>query len=109
MAAFAAPAPSRLANLKVLVAEDDPEVAQSLDLYLQLFSCRVDIAVDGSEALERAVKGRYDVIVLDLSLPRMDGLAVCKGVRQQKVFTLILMLTARASEGDKVIGLGAGA
>jgi two-component system OmpR family response regulator len=104
-----ASAPSRLANLRVLVAEDDPEVAQSLELYLQLFGCRVDVAADGSIALERAVKGGYDLILLDLTLPRVDGLALCKTVRQQQVFTPILILTARASESDKVLGLGAGA
>ena len=100
---------SRMTNLRVLVAEDDPDVAQALDLYLRLFDCHVDIAPDGTQALNRAVNGRYDLIVLDLNLPRLDGLAVCKAVRQQQVFTPILMLTARASEGDKVIGLGAGA
>jgi DNA-binding response OmpR family regulator len=102
-------APSRLSNLRVLVAEDDPQVAQSLELYLQLFGCRVDVAADGSIALEQAVKGGYDLILLDLTLPRVDGLAVCKTVRQQQVFTPILMLTARASESDKVLGLSAGA
>ena len=98
-----------MTNLRVLVVEDDPEVAQALHLYLQLLSWRVDLAADGSQALERAVSGRYDVIVLDLSLPCLDGLAVCKAVRKQQVFTPILVLTARASEGDKVIGLNAGA
>jgi DNA-binding response OmpR family regulator len=98
-----------LANIRVLVAEDDPEVAQSLDLYLQLLSCRVDVAADGAQALDRAVHGNYDLILLDLSLPRVDGLMVCQTVRQQRVFTPILMLTARASEGDKVMGLNAGA
>jgi DNA-binding response OmpR family regulator len=98
-----------LSNLRVLVAEDDPQVAQSLELYLQLFGCRVDVAADGSIALEQAVKGGYDLILLDLTLPRVDGLAVCKTVRQQQVFTPILMLTARASESDKVLGLSAGA
>jgi DNA-binding response OmpR family regulator len=109
MASIASLEPSPLTRLRVLVAEDDAGVAESLDLYLQLFSCRVDVASDGSEALKRAVSGHYDLILLDLSLPTMDGLLVCKAVRQQQVFTPILMLTARASEGDKVIGLGAGA
>ena len=109
MAFPAASQQPRLTNLRVLVAEDDPEVAQSLDLYLQLLDCRVDIARDGSQAVERAVNGEYDLIVLDLTLPRMDGLTVCRTVRKQQVFTPILVLTARASEGDKVIGLDAGA
>jgi two-component system, OmpR family, alkaline phosphatase synthesis response regulator PhoP len=100
---------SPLTQTRILVAEDDPAVAESLNLYLQLFSCEVDIASDGCEALERAVAGRYDLIVLDLSLPKMDGLLVCQAIRRQQVLTPILMLTARASEGDKVVGLGAGA
>lgn len=100
---------SRLSNIRVLVAEDDPEVAQSLDLYLQLFSCQVEIASCGSQALQRAVQGGFDVIVLDLGLPGIDGLSVCQAVRRQRVLTPILMLTARASEGDRVIGLDAGA
>ena len=98
-----------LTNVRVLIAEDDPEVAQSLDLFLQLLSCRVDIASDGSQALDRAVRGNYDLIVLDVSLPVFDGLAVCKTIRRREIFTPILMLTARASEGDKVIGLNSGA
>jgi DNA-binding response OmpR family regulator len=109
---MASPAPpnlSRLNNLRVLVAEDDPEVAQSLDLYLQLFSCKVEIAPDGSQALQRALQGKFDLIVLDLNLPGMDGLSVCQTVRRQRVLTPILMLTARVSESDRVIGLQSGA
>jgi DNA-binding response OmpR family regulator len=100
---------SRLTNLRVLVAEDDAEVAESLDLYLQLFGCNVDIAVDGQQALQRAIKGSYDLILLDVNLPFMDGLLVCRSLRQQQVFTPILMLSARASESDKVTGLTVGA
>lgn len=100
---------SSLTNLRVLVAEDDADVAEALDLYLRLFSWKVDVAMDGRQALALAVEGSYDLIVLDLNLPSMDGLSVCKAVRQQHVFTPILMLTARASESDKVTGLGVGA
>lgn len=98
-----------LANVRVLIAEDDPQVAQSVELYLQLLNCQVDVAPSGSEALDRALGGDYDLILLDLSLPVLDGLAVCQSVRKQQIGTPILMLTARASEMDKVIGLNAGA
>jgi DNA-binding response OmpR family regulator len=98
-----------LTHVRVLIVEDDPEVAQAIHLYLQLLRCHVDLAADGSQAVDRAMKGEYDVIVLDLSLPMMDGLAVCRTIRQHQIFTPILMLTARASEGDRVLGLDAGA
>jgi two-component system, OmpR family, response regulator len=101
--------PNRARNLRVLLVEDDPEVAQAVHLYMQLLSCHVDHAIDGPQAVDRAVHGRYDAILLDLSLPLMDGLAVCRTLRQQQVFTPIIMLTARSSEGDKVIGFEAGA
>jgi DNA-binding response OmpR family regulator len=108
------PAPSRLEqnavrDLRVLIVEDDPEVAQAIELYLQLFSCRVDHAADGAQAVDRATTGRYDIILLDLSLPMMDGLEVCRTLRQQHIFTPIVVLTARTSEADKVIGFTCGA
>ena len=101
--------PGRVRNLRVLLVEDDPEVSQAVHLYLQLLSCRVEHAVDGAEALDRAVNGHYDVILLDLSLPVMDGLIVCRTLRRRRIFTPIIVLTARSSEGDKVSGFHAGA
>ena len=109
MASVATADHSRLSNVRVLLVEDDPEVAQAINLYLQLLRCRVDVAPDGAEAIQRASDGRYDIIVLDLSLPLLDGLSVCRTLRRQDVFTPVLMLTARASEGDRVMGLDAGA
>jgi len=106
---FRYPALFVMTQSRVLLAEDDAAIAESLELYLQLFSCRVDIAFNGPDALQQAVTGRYDLILLDLTLPGMDGLLVCQAIRRQQVFTPILMLTARASEADKVVGLGAGA
>lgn len=93
----------------MLLVEDDTEVAQGISLCLELLSCAVEHAPDGPQAVTRALSASYDVIMLDLSLPLMDGLAVCRTLRQQQVFTPILMLTARASDRDKVIGLEAGA
>lgn len=98
-----------VSSIRVLLVEDDPVVAEAIDLYLQLLSCQVDRAADAAMAMDRAIHGTYDVIVLDVSLPQMDGVSVCRAVRQRQVMTPILMLTARASEGDKVLGLGAGA
>lgn len=109
MASLADADGSLLCNVRVLLVEDDPEVAQAIHLYLQLLRCRVDLAPDGAEAMRRAIDGGYDVIVLDLSLPLLDGLSVCRTLRRRQVFTPVLMLTARASEGDRVMGLDAGA
>ena len=101
--ATAAPLP------RLLIAEDDPEIACVLDLHLTGLPCSVDVTDDGARALARAIEGGYDAIILDLSLPSLDGLAVCRSVRQQHVFTPILILTARADEVDRVVGLEAGA
>ena len=94
---------------RVLVVEDDPDIVRLLTLHLRDLPCRVDVAADGSQALEMAFGGGYDAIVLDIALPSLDGLTVCRTVRQQQVFTPILMLTARGTESDRVAGLQFGA
>jgi DNA-binding response OmpR family regulator len=94
---------------RVLVVEDDPDIAHLVELHLRDLPCDVDVARDGAAALD-AVRARpYDAIVLDIILPSLDGLAVCKAIRQQRIFTPILMLTARTTELDRVLGLELGA
>jgi DNA-binding response OmpR family regulator len=93
----------------VLVAEDDPDIAHLVDLHLRDLPCTVDIVQDGASALDAALARPYDAIVLDIMLPRGDGLAVCQAIRQQRVYTPILMLTARSTELDRVVGLELGA
>lgn len=93
----------------VLVVEDDAELGPALALVLSELPCIVDLVTDGPSALRRAHGQRYDVIVMDLSLPQMDGLAVCQSLRRQRQFMPILMLTARASEADRIVGLEVGA
>lgn len=94
---------------RVLLVEDDPETGQAVALLLSLLPSSVDLETDGAVALDRVRHTSYDAIVMDLSLPRMDGLALCQALRQQQQFMPILMLTARASEADRVVGLEVGA
>ncbi len=93
----------------VLVVEDDERVARILARGLVEAGNRVEVAHDGLDGLERALSGAFDIVVLDVLLPRMDGLAVCRQLRKQRIRTPILMLTARDSVPDKVKGLDAGA
>ncbi len=94
---------------RVLVVEDDADIAALLDEHLRDALCSVEVARDGVAGLGRALTSEYDAIVLDVSLPGIDGLSVCQLLRARGVFTPILMLTARTTELDKVLGLEAGA
>lgn len=94
---------------RVLVVEDDADLAWLLDEQLRDALCSVEVARDGVAGLGRALTSEYDAIVLDVSLPGIDGLSVCQLLRQRGVFTPILMLTARSTEVDKVLGFEAGA
>ncbi|MFN8522334.1 MAG: response regulator transcription factor [Chloroflexota bacterium] len=93
----------------VLVVEDDPRVGRLLQRALAEADHRVDLATDGEEGLQRAESGAYDLLVLDVMLPGLDGLEVARRLRRQRVQTPILMLTARDAVQDRVRGLDAGA
>jgi two-component system copper resistance phosphate regulon response regulator CusR len=95
--------------MRILVAEDDPLLARSLAKGLRERAHVVDIASDGEAALVQGVVNEYDAIVLDVMLPRRDGLDVARALRGREVQSPILMLTARDRVGDKVAGLDAGA
>lgn len=95
--------------MEVLVVEDDPRVARLVARALREAGHRVEVADDGAEALARAQSAAFDLIVLDVMLPEMDGLAVCRALREQRVRTPILLLTARDAVPDRVRGLDAGA
>ena len=82
----------------ILVIEDNEELAHLLDLHLRDLDCRVDLTYDGDAGLSKALSGAYDLIILDLMLPGTDGLDICRRVRMEKVYTPILMLTARGLE-----------
>lgn len=94
----------------VLVVEDDPDIAALLCLQLEEIGCVVEAVADGTRGLARVQESRrWDLIVLDLQLPGVDGLDICRRVRRDADYTPILMLTARAGESDRVLGLDSGA
>jgi two-component system OmpR family response regulator len=94
---------------KVLIVEDDGDIARLVALHLRDLQCECEICGDGALAMERARGEQYDLVVLDLMLPGLDGLSVCTGLRRQGRRLPILMLTAKSSETDRVIGLELGA
>ena len=93
----------------VLVVEDDKSIADLLEIHLKDLGCKVTKAFDGEAGLKEALSENYDFIVLDLMLPKLDGLEICKEVRRKDIYTPILMLTSKSEEIDKVIGLEVGA
>ena len=93
----------------ILVVEDEETIAQGLVFNLERKGYRVDLAADGERALELARAGRYDLIVLDVALPGIDGFEVCQRLRRDGIFSAILILTARDQPDDVVYGLKTGA
>lgn len=93
----------------VLVVEDDRDLAGLVALHLRDIGCAVEIAYDGLNGLESARSGKHDLAVLDRMLPRLSGLAICREIRASEHYIPILMLTAKATELDRVTGLDAGA
>ena len=93
----------------ILVVEDDRDIAHLLDINLRDDGHEVEVAYDGVDGLNMGVSGKYDLIVLDLMLPGVDGLELCRTVRERVPQVLILMLTAKSSELDRVVGLETGA
>ena len=94
---------------RVLVIEDDPDIGRLITLQLAELDCESRLVADGVSGLAEAQDGRYDLVILDLMLPRLDGLQICKRLRAAEQQTPILMLTAKASELDRVLGLELGA
>jgi DNA-binding response OmpR family regulator len=94
---------------RVLVVEDDPDIGRLVTLQLAELDCESRLIADGVSALAEAEAGNYDLVILDLMLPRMDGLQICRRLRSQTRYTPILMLTAKSSELDRVLGLELGA
>jgi len=94
---------------RILVAEDDRGVRDALDRALRFEGYLVETAIDGADALEKADTIQPDAIVLDIMMPHVDGLAVCRRLRARGDSTPVLMLTARQEVSDRVAGLDAGA
>ena len=95
----------------VLVVEDDQDISRLIKLHLEDLPCQVKLAADGIVGLAEAEAEarQYDLIILDLKLPGMDGLEVCRRLRARGSYTPILMLTSKSSELDRVLGLEMGA
>jgi len=93
----------------VLVVEDDKDIAHLLDLHLRDEGYSVTVVSDGKTGLAQALSKPYDIVILDLILPGMDGLEVCRGIRNRKDYTPILMLTAKSTDVDRIVGLEMGA
>ena len=94
---------------RILIIEDDLDIAELVALHLTELGFEIDQAADGRAGLQLAVDEQYDLIILDLSLPGLDGLEICRRIRSGPTYTPILMLTARDSEVDRVLGLETGA
>jgi DNA-binding response OmpR family regulator len=95
--------------VRILVVEDDPRMASLLTRALRESGYAVDLAIDGPDAVERAAFGGYDLVVLDILLPGLDGFAVCTRLRKSLAATPILILSARSEIADRVRGLDLGA
>ena len=95
--------------MKILLIEDDARLAERTAEYLRTHDATVDIIGDGETGLAKASAGEHDIVLLDLMLPGMDGLEVCKQLRQGKSTVPVIMLTARGEEVDRIVGLEIGA
>jgi len=93
----------------ILVVEDEVKITRFIKKGLEMEHYTVEAAYDGKEALEKCEVNNYDLIILDIMLPKMDGVEVCKKLRAKKIETPIIMLTARDTVEDRINGLDAGA
>src|SRR5699024_3669948 len=94
---------------KIFIVDDEKSIVTLLTYNMEKTGYETDVAYDGNEAITMAMTNQYDLISLEVMLPGVDGLEVCKTLRQNKVETPILILTAREDEFDKVLGLELGA
>lgn len=93
----------------ILMIEDDESIVELVDIHLKDIHCQTTKAYTGNDGLNYAIKNKYDLIILDIMLPDIDGIEICKKLRAEKNFTPIMMLTSRSEEIDKIIGLETGA
>jgi len=98
-----------MSDRRVLVIEDDRDIAHLLELHLRDLECSSDVCGDGAQGLALALRKDFDLVILDLMLPGMDGLEICRRLRAQSSYIPILMLTAKSTELDRVVGLEIGA
>ena len=96
-------------NHTVLIIEDDSDIIQLLSIHLTDLGCRIESATNGQQGLAIAKEESFDLIILDIMLPGLNGMEICRKIRQNDRQTPILMLTAKSEEIDKVLGLETGA
>lgn len=94
---------------RILIVEDEPAMRLGLKDNLEFESYEVEVAINGAEGLEKANNGTYDLIILDVMMPKMSGFDVCKALRKEGNMTPVIFLTAKSEEIDKVLGLELGA
>lgn len=94
---------------RVLLIEDDLHIKELLEIHLKDLDCELTMAMDGAMGYTLALKGAFDLIILDIMLPNKDGLEICRDLRAHQVYSPILMLTAKSEEIDKIMGLENGA
>lgn len=94
---------------RVLIIEDDKDIAELMSIHLNDLVCEIRHCVNGEAGLAMAIEESFDLIILDIMLPGIDGLEVCKRLRAREIITPVLMLTAKSEEIDKVLGLEIGA
>ena len=94
---------------KILIIEDDPNIVELVEIHLKDMGYELDRATDGQAGLKKVRDNDYPLVILDLMLPELDGLEVCKRIREEDKHTPILMLTSKSEELDKVLGLELGA
>lgn len=95
--------------MRILIVEDEIKLAKAIARALELQKYAVDIAYDGEAGLDLAIGEEFDLVILDLMLPKIDGVEVCRQIRKEGITTPILVLTAKGQVNDKVAGLDAGA
>jgi DNA-binding response OmpR family regulator len=95
--------------MHILIVEDDPNIAELIAIHLRDLPASVHIATNGWDGIDEARSGKYDLMVLDLMLPGLSGMEICRQIRQTKQHLPILMLTAKSEEQDKIAGLELGA
>lgn len=100
---------SKNMSRQILIIEDNRDLANLLELHLQDHSFSVELALDGIKGLEKVNSGNHDLVILDLMLPGIDGLEICRQIRSKETYTPIIMLTSKSSELDRVLGLEMGA
>jgi DNA-binding response OmpR family regulator len=93
----------------ILAIEDDPSLLELLKIHLGDIHCQLDTAEDGMVGLRKILENGYDLIILDVMLPSLDGFELCKRIRAENIATPVLMLTAKSEEIDKILGLEIGA